>query len=1107
MTPREWVREAEKQWAPRLEQVGLACELDASDKVVRNAANSLGRLWSADRRAAINALYECPSTVVLAFTGAAIEEYDSGRFWPEFAKRLGVTLDSNEQSAWGQAFLAALRTLGLPTFPDFPRTILGPVLMHAGIPNSCLPEYFQALDMASRHVGADPQDVADWIADHAWTSLRGVNRPTTRFVEFGGEYSVDFVGRTLDVLADLSADRDPSARVIPERVVSGARDYLADQHTHYRPPATSGGGRASRPEVHLDPYGGELTLVLPPITAVDDYFEWRISLDGTETRIRPRQSLGGRSIGVHETIVQLPTPVRRASVSASNVDAEHDLIMFEDSDPLMIFNETGQLLSGHQSLPAAPVWALFRAPDGIDHPTFDDLIMREETAPFGWGGWRLALVDLEGQAFVQLTPSSPRHGVRVQSRARVDDGRVVAWMRADGQALMVDRPVLHLPDGLDARWSITVRNLVTNDVRLDTADSHSTFHDAIDPFKVLDAPVVGLFEIKVEGPLGRGTRRRVAIAEGLAWNPSDAWRGLSPRGLQAMEISLGGEGLICDPSSVHLNPTESAASVDVAAHGSHLSVEMRPPSMATALERGGRPEPWLEGHVTIANDDLTQTRLMVRTPPQDRSTPLLILSESDEVQRIRPADRGTRTYLDYPLAALTTTITDHPLVDLFVDVRGTRYRVARVEPPRIATGARVEGGRLCLEDFTGGQVAVHVWSVFEPWQQRFDAALDDTGCVALPANLQGRGRLAVEWERHDPWVPSTVEALPRRGAAIVVEAPLDPAQASAAALALAHEAPNPERLPVEHCWPQLAMRYHVSPKYLPWATTAALTKTLQDQPVHALLALAASPLSSRDRLKALVQSRLAWHHLDPTVIDQLDDARVRTALRQAPLAGAFLAAPVLARLDGPQNWPATWSTAEGLLGLPFTRILTGRHDPHVKEGGFRTAGIFASLDDDQRRAILAGLRVVPKSLLDGDSRIKAAIALFESRKSEGLRKAALEARGHVKHAQQICQDWHLSDGLDLLSMRDDAQGRGGWYALSAASAALALLARLAARGDGQAAAYLDGHFGTWVDLAHVAPDHVTLDLVLAEVMVAAHTAESLPRAPDEEEDSSDDSDA
>ncbi|TQM68548.1 hypothetical protein FHX41_2195 [Actinomadura hallensis] len=73
----------------------------------------------------------------------------------------------------------------------------------------------------------------------------------------------------------------------------------------------------------------------------------------------------------------------------------------------------------------------------------------------------------------------------------------------------------------------------------------------------------------------------------------------------------------------------------------------------------------------------------------------------------------------------------------------------------------------------------------------------------------------------------------------------------------------------------------------------------------------------------------------------------------------------------------------------------------------------------------------------------------------------------------------------------------GWQLLPAASAALALTARLAAHGDEEAAGAERSMRKWWLPLATLAPELAGIDLVVAELLLSASALEWPAAPPDE----------
>jgi hypothetical protein len=208
INPREWLSKAESLWRPRLESVGLVTEFLNDNRLAQKAAKAFGLISNSTPEAGIQALNRYPAATAIAFTGVAIEVYEGGKFWPGFSEACGYTVMPIDQKSWGDAYLRSLRILGLPSFPDLPKKYLGTILVHAGIPNYCLGDFFTVLEKGMKNVGSDPEAIVQWAVQRQESSLQGIDIPVKRFLQYGKEYAVDFVDQALDALISLSHDPD-----------------------------------------------------------------------------------------------------------------------------------------------------------------------------------------------------------------------------------------------------------------------------------------------------------------------------------------------------------------------------------------------------------------------------------------------------------------------------------------------------------------------------------------------------------------------------------------------------------------------------------------------------------------------------------------------------------------------------------------------------------------------------------------------------------------------------------------------------------------------------------------------------------------------------------
>ena len=128
--------------------------------------------------------------------------------------------------------------------------------------------------------------------------------------------------------------------------------------------------------------------------------------------------------------------------------------------------------------------------------------------------------------------------------------------------------------------------------------------------------------------------------------------------------------------------------------------------------------------------------------------------------------------------------------------------------------------------------------------------------------------------------------------------------------------------------------------------------------------------------------------------------------------------------------------------------------------------------------------MVPQPLLDAGTRAAAAsAAVRRAASTPELARAAQDATTVVRSAQRLVAASPYRRAA--AQIRPGAPGRQGLARLPAMSASLALVARIAARGDEACRSFERTWRGRWTDLARQAPDLTGIDLVLAEAHIAA----------------------
>lgn len=88
-------------------------------------------------------VHKAPLSFATFLVWQGIRGYRDGDFWSAVHTATGVA-EVGYQTVWGQAFLKTLLKYHLLTATDDPGfAYVGPILLHGGVPDSCLPEYFR----------------------------------------------------------------------------------------------------------------------------------------------------------------------------------------------------------------------------------------------------------------------------------------------------------------------------------------------------------------------------------------------------------------------------------------------------------------------------------------------------------------------------------------------------------------------------------------------------------------------------------------------------------------------------------------------------------------------------------------------------------------------------------------------------------------------------------------------------------------------------------------------------------------------------------------------------------------------------------------------------
>lgn len=1089
----------EDEWRPRLRGASLVAEADLRADRTRQAAVALARRYAElpDRRAqGKSLLLRWPACLVAAMAGVAVTDYKGGTYWPalwEAARFPGTTQD---QTVWGNAFNAAVARLGMPTFSELPLTYVGPILMHAGIPAYCLGDYFRLLLNRRRlNPGMDAESFLAWATEPGrGTRLAQIDKPAQRFLLNGGDFAQDVVERTLDLL-ELLTETDPDFDVVrlPGYMVEAAKAEQAAGRLDlsgagHNQTGTGTVKRQVQPRIALDPYGQGVHVLLPAVgDTPDGVARWRITADGETRTVQSRAVWVGAAETTPQTVFPLDRPVRTVLVAlAGHEELAHELRVVDQSDPVLFFGEDGRRLAGTVSLPRSRVWIMHPADTELkSEPAANDIV--KPSVPFGWEGWQLRLVSLENVQAVGLQ-GRRMHQVDAHSRPRLLlDEPLPGVTTPFGSPVYPVPPRLHLPPdpGTDIRWHAEIRRVGEPVPLVSRAVGQP---DEVDIWAEIPHPVLGAFEVTVRGPLGRGLRRTVFVAEGLSVAYQPQVRLLTGGGLATGTARLtAGEDAAAKPDTVGFGPAEPSHLVEYRTDTETEPLVITPPH-AAVLCPGAVVTSWSTALLQLVAEDFSGAgRLLVRVPQLQGRPELVVSVRGQQLQAIEPSGPQSPGLAGFELGRANDTIAVHRHAELALRAGRTLMPVGYVRPRRLASGVELSGDTLVLRDFAAVDgLTAGVYLVHAPWRAPALLPVAADGTAVLPAELREAGPLLVLPRIDDPWAASEWPRWPR--SAYNCPAPGVPVSADEEEHNLSRFVAGEAELlpPTKH----LGWLWRLAELALPLGEAGArrdmfghIAGELLCQRRDALLALTTEELGQAAVVALLIATGIAAAPAESRPWSP-DELRILERLWPAlPPAAAIAAGNQFDQAD-------VRDAAITQCGETVTTILSGQPDPHAAIGRFGPeAEQMASWAPDNVDALWQAAAIVPKAMLDADTRLAAARRMFDARHEAALRAAAAAAKTIAETTELVIRQSCWPDLAESVAARKPS-GRSGWLALPSMSIAMALTARLAARGNRHCAVLERDYRSKWLILARHTPELAAIDLVLAEALVAAASAKN-----------------
>ena len=364
----EWVLDEQIGAVSLLGELPLTPDLleDLRDAVTQ----LIQRCGLSDASQMLRQSYPCCLAVFLVIHG--VFHYDQGSYWPAINDLVSAAAGRprSVKAEWGEFFLQFLRDRSLATFPELERALkyVTPILLHGGIPQYCLNDYFQLLFVRFDDLLTGvrfPIDEATLETLALVADRSAADRPVARIIKHGGAFAGDLLARTME-LAQSTKERN----CLPEPVEIGLPQRVIDQYAMWiqsrrnRPAERDTAWRPRRPELWLDPWGEGIYLELPAQQL--PYGErpsatWTVYIQNTVVKrsVASRFTSHGWETSP-DRLLMMPADGYTVSFSDGR-DLEQRWVLpgLSMSQPLMAFEpDSGTFLRTPAGVPARELWLL-----------------------------------------------------------------------------------------------------------------------------------------------------------------------------------------------------------------------------------------------------------------------------------------------------------------------------------------------------------------------------------------------------------------------------------------------------------------------------------------------------------------------------------------------------------------------------------------------------------------------------------------------------------------------------------------------------------------------------------------------------------------------------
>lgn len=1077
----------EKTWSSQIKHVSIAAEFPISVEDAERVQR-VYRIYcgiyenrSEDRR---TFLRRYPAVHVLFTTYIASEKYINGGLWPQLASALEVGNTQAFHNDWGESFATNLKVLGLPVFSikddDIGWTLLGNIMIHCGIPTVCLDDYYVLINkQRSKNPGITASEFVAYGHQKANAGHLYIDKPVVRLLKYGGNFAVDLTDRIFELLDVVAVGGDGFDIPLPKRFSIRAQKLYSNGNLGSSHLQSGSRHSVLRPLITLDTSSNIPALRLPSLDAAEGELTWIVELDQNPQEITA-QALWPGSTSLESKIVPIQRPIRLITVSIKNKDhSTINLALVDEHDPFIAFDENGMQLSTNSLVPGL-TWLL--VPGASSELNFDGepAYITETALPIGWSQWSLTLIDLTNVRSVRYGTTGRDHVIHNFMSARITTNNEIEHAKSlTGSTVFSSIPTIDIPEELsNANWEISLINDTGKVINRIAYNENYTQEDLWDS---VSRPILGDYTVRIRGPWGRGASKTLFIAEGLSVQIQPIWRSLSGQGLAKATVRLSTvTAMRAKENLIELMENKKEGRIELFTDDGQYSILLVEPPHTSISYQSTHTAIYesIQRQILYTEDILEDAGSLIVHIGNRDDLVIMVFHNDNHVQTIEPIVGARDTY-KFDLSKIKDTLRQYKQLTLSINSSGANLVVAVIQPKKLFSDVSIVGDKLVFDECVDipGLVAL-VYIQWAPWLQ--PTILDiESGIAILPSNLISSGPLLIIAKIQDPWVREPNPSWPDSRTAYTCKGhgyySSDDEEETALSCFLSYYGQKelPERIDdFTRIWAILANIDSLGLIDFKESVEDSLKEKIANQARDALLAIEKSTLPTALIPSVVISSGLVWANLNEGNDDHPPLWTSRGTIPAALLSAA----------------DHTWSDEEIEAAIEIlgdnTEAILNLNDPSSKDGSFDEGTDKFVSNISQREMYISFMGLIPKGLLDGDTRIIAAMDLIEQRDNTLLSSLLSQSMNIVQSIQKLLSDNTSPEVYNAYICRTHPISNTGWRSLPSISIGLAILARYASRGHQFAVDTMDTYGANWTSLAAVAPKFVTIDIVLAELLVA-----------------------